>query len=190
MLNIKIIIGSTRDGRFGEKPAQWMLGELKKKENINSEIIDLRDYPLPFYNEKIVPIMNNGMYENEIASKLAKKISEADAIIIATPEYNHGYPAVLKNAMDYIYNEWNKKPVGFIGWGGIAGSHSIDQLREVCIGLQMAPIRDLVYIPNFSSLIDENDNLKTESLQKGADNFIAELIWWAKTLKAGRESQI
>jgi NAD(P)H-dependent FMN reductase len=188
MLNIKVILGSTREGRFGEKPAQWIFGEVKKLEGVEVELIDLRDYPLPFFNEAVSPAMNNGVHANEIAAKLAKKIAEADGFIIATPEYNHGYPAVLKNAMDFIYNEWNKKPVGFVSWGGVAGARSVEQLRQVSIELQMAPIRNAVHIPNFWAMTDEKGNLKTESIQKNADDFLAQLLWWAKALKTAREN--
>ncbi len=188
MLNIKIILGSTREGCFGEKPALWIFEETKKIKGVEAELIDLRDYPLPFFNEAASPAMNKGIYSNEVAGKLAKKIGDADGFIIATPEYNHGYPAVLKNAMDFIYSEWNKKPVGFVSWGGVAGARSVEQLREVSIELQMAPIRNAVHIHNFWTLIDEKGSFKTESLQKNADDFLSQLIWWAEALKAARNS--
>jgi NAD(P)H-dependent FMN reductase len=189
MLKIKVIIGSTREGRFGEKPAKWIFEEAKRREGLDVELIDLRDYPLPFFNEPKSPAMNNGVYANEIAGRLAKKIGEADGYIIATPEYNHGYPAVLKNAMDFIYSEWNNKPVGFVSWGGVAGARAVEQLRQVVIELQMAPIRNAVHIPSFWTMIDENGNLKTESLQKSANDFLAQLVWWAKALQAARSDK-
>jgi NAD(P)H-dependent FMN reductase len=190
MLSIKVIIGSTREGRFGDKPARWIFEEVKKREGVESELIDLRDYPLPFFNEAVSPGMAKGVHANEIAGTLARKIAEADGFIVATPEYNHGYPAVLKNAMDFIYNEWNKKPIGFVSWGGVAGARSVEQLREVVIELQMAPIRNAVHIPNFWTLTDEKGNLKTESLQKSADDFLDQLLWWAKALKTARERDV
>lgn len=85
MLNIKVVIGSTREGRFSEKPAQWIFGEAKKHEGVEAELIDLRDFPLPFFNEAASPAANKGVYVNEIAGKLAKKIGEADGFIVATP---------------------------------------------------------------------------------------------------------
>jgi NAD(P)H-dependent FMN reductase len=190
MLNIKIILGSTREGRFGEKPVKWIFDEAKKRGEIDIEIIDLRDYPLPFFNYATSPIMSDGKYENEVASRLAKKISEADGFIIATPEYNHGYPAVLKNAMDFIYNEWRNKPVGFLTWSAASYAYAVGQLHEVAIGLQMIPIKSVIHLSNFVNMIDEEGNLKTEPLQKLVDNFFIELIWLAKVLKTGRESQI
>lgn len=190
MLKIQIILGSTRQNRFGDKPARWIYEETKKKAGVEAELLDLRDYPLPFFNEPMSPTMLKGNYSNEIAKKWAKKIGEADGYIIIPPEYNHGYPAVLKNALDYPYSEWNNKPVGFISYGGVGGARSVEQLRQVAIELQMAPIRNSVHIPAFWTLLDENGELKAgafDSLKTNADNFLNQLIWWAKALKTARE---
>jgi NAD(P)H-dependent FMN reductase len=107
-LNIKVIIGSTRKSRFSEKPARYIFGELQKKNKIDVELLDLRDFPMPFFDSPISPMMSKGIYENRIIQKWGEKINEGDAFIIVSPEYNHGYPAVLKNAMDVIYPEWKK----------------------------------------------------------------------------------
>ena len=189
MMNIKIIMGSTRQGRLSEKPAKWIFEEAKKNPDLNVDLLDLRDFPLPFFEEATSPgMMPAGEYfSNPIAIKWRDKIKEADGFIIVTPEYNHGYPAVLKNALDYVYFEWNKKPVGFVSYGGVAGARSVEQLREVSIELQLVPIRNAIHIPNIWSLLDESGNLKTETLQKSADNFLTQLIWWTKTLKSARK---
>jgi NAD(P)H-dependent FMN reductase len=186
-LKIKVIVGSTRQKRFSEKPAQWIFEEAKKREGIEAELLDLRDYPLPFFDEPISPSMaKKGEFANEMVAKLAKKIDEADGFIIVTPEYNYGYPAVLKNIMDHIFHEWNNKAVGFVSYGSVSGSRSIEQLKQVAIGLQMAPIRASVHIPAFWTLTDESGKLKTESLQKSADGFLTQLIWWVSALKVAR----
>lgn len=187
-LHIKIIIGSTRQNRFSEKPARWIFAEAKKKTGVEAELLDLRDYPMPFFDEAVSPGMAEEAYANEVVARWRTKIKEADAYIIVTPEYNHGYPAVLKNALDYVYHEWNNKPVGFVSWGGVAGARSVEQLRQVSIELEMAPIRNAIHIPNFWALLDEHGNLKTDSLQKSADNFFNQLIWWAGALKTAREA--
>ncbi len=112
MLKIHVIIGTTRQNRFSEKPAYWITEELKKKENVEVELVDLRNYSLPFYNESVSPAMfdvTKHEYADEIAKKWTQKVAEADGYVIVTGEYNHGYPAVLKNAIDYVYKEWNKK---------------------------------------------------------------------------------
>jgi len=147
MLRIQIIIGSTRQNRFSEKPAYYILDELKKKEGVEAELVDLRDWPLPFYDEPASPASNKGNYVNELGRKWAAKIGEADGYIIVTPEYNHGYSAVLKNAIDWVFHEWKNKPVGFVGYGNTGGARAIEQLRQVVIELQMLPIRNAIHIP-------------------------------------------
>lgn len=181
-------MGSTRQGRFVEQPAKWIYEELHKKTDIEAELIDLRDWPLPFFDESVSPSMNKGKYENELAAKWAKKVGEADGYIFVTPEYNYGYPAVLKNALDYVYSEWNNKPVGFVSYGGIAGgTRSVQQLRQVIVELQMVPIRNGINIPLYWTQLDEKGKLKTEALKENADNMLEQLIWEAKTLKSARE---
>lgn len=190
-LNIKIIIGSTRQQRFSEKPAHWIYEEAKKKEGINVELLDLRDYPMPFFDEPMSPSMAQGKHTNEVVAKWAQKIKEADAYIIVTPEYNHGYPAVLKNAMDYLYHEWNRKPVGFVSYGSASGARSVEQLRMVAVELQMAPIRSAIHIPVeiFMKVWIEKVPIEKllPQLKDRVDTFLADLIWWTKVLKNGRE---
>src|SRR5665213_949628 len=106
-LKIKVILGSTRQGRFGDKPAHWIFDEAKKKEGVEVEYLDLRDYALPFFDEPAPPSSIKEPYINPVVQKWTAKIADGDAIIVVTPEYNHGYPAVLKNALDYVYKEWN-----------------------------------------------------------------------------------
>jgi NAD(P)H-dependent FMN reductase len=145
-VKIQVIIGSTRQGRYSEKPAQWIFGELKKQE-VDAELVDLRDYPLPFYNEPVSPLRLNGQYPNPDVMKWSNKVKEADAYIIVAPEYNHGYTAVLKNAIDHLYPEWNHKPVGFLSYGSVGGARVIEQMRLVAIELQMLPIKNSIHIP-------------------------------------------
>lgn len=186
MIKIHIIIGSTRQQRFSEKPARWIYEEAKNKEEVEVGLLDLRDYPLAFFNEPTSPSSMKGEYSDPIARKWVQKIGEADAFIIVTPEYNHGYPAVLKNALDYAYTQWNNKPVGFVSYGGVAGARSVEQLRQVAIELQMAPIRNGVHIPAFWTLTDEKGNFKSDGLKESGQKMLDQLIWWAKALKAAR----
>ncbi|MEX0877891.1 MAG: NAD(P)H-dependent oxidoreductase [Candidatus Spechtbacterales bacterium] len=190
-LKIKIILGSTRQGRFSEKPGNWILGEAQKKDTVDAELLDLRDYPMPFYNEPISPAMiEDGAYSNEIVRKWAEKIKEADAFIMVTPEYNHGTSAVLKNALDSVYAEWNNKPVGFVSYGGVGGTRAVEQLRTVVVELQMAPIRSAVHIQGGPwNLLDEKGNLKDgvlDSYEKSASDTVDQLIWWGQALSAAR----
>ena len=112
-----------------------------------AELLDLRDYPMPFFDEPMGPAMLKENYSHESVKKWAAKIKESDAFIVVTPEYNHGYPAVLKNAIDSIFPEWNNKPVGFLSYGNAGGARSIEQLRQVAIELRMVPIRSALHLP-------------------------------------------
>ncbi len=191
MLKIKVILGSTRQNRFGDKPARWILEKIKKIEGAEAELLDLRDWPLPFYNEPTSPSsVKDGAYPSEIARKWAAKIKEADAFVIVTPEYNRSTSAVLKNALDSIYAEWNRKTVGFVAYGSVGGARAVEHLRDISVELQMAPIRNAVHIPQPWNLLDEKGNLKEGALEPfsaSADNMLNQLIWWASALKAARE---
>lgn len=189
-LKIKIIIGSIRQNRFGDKPAHWIFEEAKKQKNLEPELLDLKNYRLPFFDEPFSPsTITDGNYPNETARIWAQKIEEADGFIIVTPEYNHGTSGVLKNALDHIYSEWNNKPIGFVSYGSVGGARAVEQLRQVAVELQMAPIRNAVHIPQPWNLLDEKGNLKEgalEPFQKSAEGFLDQLIWWTKTLKNAR----
>lgn len=184
MIKIQVILGSTRQKRFGEQPAQWIIDELQKQEDVEVEFIDLRDWPLPFFNESISPAFNKGIYENELAAKWAKKVAEGDGYVFVTPEYNHGYSAVLKNAIDYVYKEWNQKPVAFVSYGGTAGgTRAVQQLRQVAIEVQLTPIRQGVHIPLYWEHLDEKGQLKKEAFQQQVDLMIPQLLWYTRLFK-------
>ena len=185
-MKIQVILGSTRQKRFGEQPAKWIVEKAKAK-GFDVELLDLRDYPLPFFDEPIPPQALKGVYSNEIAQKWADKIAEADGYIFVVAEYNAGATGVLKNAIDYVYEGWVKKPVAFVGYGSVGGARAIQQLRTVVNHLQMVPLSAAVHISNFWNLLDEQGNLKTESFEKSADAMLDQLVWWTKTLKAARE---
>jgi len=186
MLKIKVILGSTRQGRFGDQPAKWIADKAKAK-GLDVELLDLKDYPLPFFEEAMSPSMIKEPYSNPVVQKWTAKIGEADGFIMTAAEYNHGYTAVLKNAIDYVGAEWHKKPVAFVGYGSVGGARAIEQLREVAIETQMAPIRNAVHMTNFWSLLDEKGQIKMESFEGAGDAMIDQLIWWADALKEARE---
>lgn len=191
MLNIKIIIGSTRPGRFSEKVAGWVRDLVVAKEGHQFEFLDLRDYPLPFYDQQITPSqIKDGQYPNEIAKQWAEKIKDADAFIVITPEYNRGPSAVLKNALDSVYAEWNNKPVGFISYGAVGGTRAVEQLRLNSVELQMAPIRSAVHLQQFWTVLDEQGNTKPgafDAYNQQFENMLTQLTWWGEALKTARE---
>jgi NAD(P)H-dependent FMN reductase len=186
MLKVQVIIGSTRQQRFSEKPANWIYQQLKTQPQVQAELLDLRDYPLPFYNEALSPARLEGKYADPKIQTWVNKIDEADGYVMVAPEYNHGYPAVLKNAIDYPYYEWNKKPVGFISYGSVGGARAIEQLRQVVIELQMVPIKTSISIPGGLYIGNEDKPDVFAPLAEKADAFIDELIWLAEALKNKR----
>jgi len=196
-LHIQLIIGSTRQNRFSEKPARYLFDELKKKEDVNVELIDLRDWPLPFFDEPMSPFRLNGNYSNEMAKKWSAKISEGDAYIMVAPEYNHGYPAVLKNAIDWLGHEWKDKPVGFVSQGNAGGARCIEQLRQVVIELKMHPIKSSIHLPPevFFAAMKENIPVNPEIFKPiregiGGDRvelLFTELIHLGRIFKNARE---
>lgn len=194
IIKIKIIIGSTRQDRFSEKPAQWIFKETRKLEGVEPELLDLREYPMPFFDEAMPPSMAKGQYSNEVVKKWAEKINDGDAFIIVTPEYNHGYPAVLKNAMDVLYPEWNRKPVGFVSYGSAMGVRAVGQLRQVAVELQMAPIRNAIHIPVdifFSAMMGKGPSGPEmfEPMGGPVERFFNDLLWWARALRAARSGK-
>jgi len=147
-MTISIIIGSTRQGRFSEKPAQWILKELRKREAVEAQLLDLRDFPMPFYDQPLPPAMpGRPPYEHDVVKKWTAQIGASDGFVFVTPEYNYGTSAVLKNAIDWVYPEWNRKAAAFVSYGSAMGARAVQQLRETAIEIQIEPIRLSVHIP-------------------------------------------
>lgn len=186
---IGIVIGSTREGRFSEKPAHWIYEIAKQRTDLAFELIDLRDYPMPLFDEPMSPAW--GPARNEAAQRWAGKLAQLDGLIAVTPEYNHGPSAVLKNAFDYAYKEFNRKPIGFVGYGGVGAARSIEQLRLVAIELQMAPVRNAVHIGmvEFLGIWQQGKNFEDfPHLAQAANALLDDFAWWAKALKTARET--
>ena len=152
MTRIGIILGSTRPNRNGEQVANWVFDLATRRDDAEFELIDLRDYPLPHLDEPLPPSL--GQYQHEHTKQWAATIASFDGFVIVTPEYNHGTSGVLKNAIDYLYAEWNNKAVGFVSYGSVGGARAVEHLRLVAGELQMADVRQQVAL----SLITEFEN--------------------------------
>jgi NAD(P)H-dependent FMN reductase len=152
MPRIGIILGSTRPNRNGEQVARWVLDVASQREDVHFELVDLRDYPLPHLDEAMPASF--GQYANEHTKAWAQKIESFDGYVIVTPEYNHSTSGVLKNAIDFLYAEWNNKAVGFVSYGGVGGARAAEHLRLIAAELQMADVRQQVAL----SLITEFEN--------------------------------
>lgn len=189
MSKIKIISGSIREGRFGEHVSSWVYNLATKNKLFDVELLDIKDYELPIFNSQIPPAYVTGTYGDKKIDRWAEKINEADGFIIITPEYNHSFSSALKNMLDYLYKEWNRKAVGFVAYGSQGGARAVEQLRQVIVELQMASTRNGVFINSPWLLVDDNNNLKNDVLSEyeGAfEKMISELEWWTRTLKEGR----
>src|SRR4051812_48086226 len=139
---IGVILGTTRPGRFADRPAKWIMELANAHGGAEFELIDLREWPMPFFNEP-VPV-SRAPVTDPVAQKWTQKVASLDGFLFVTAEYNHSFPAVLKNALDYVYKEFNRKPAAYIAYGGVGGARAVEQLRLVCVELQMAPLRDAV----------------------------------------------
>ncbi|MGY1831155.1 NADPH-dependent FMN reductase [Geodermatophilus sp. SYSU D01180] len=155
MTRIGIILGSTRPNRNGEQVARWVLDLAARRQDADYELVDLRDYPLPHLDEPLPPSF--GRYQNDHTRRWAAKIASFDGFVIVTPEYNHGTSGVLKNAIDYLYAEWNNKAVGFVSYGNVGGARAVEHLRLVAAELQMADVRQQVTL----SLVTEFEEYRT-----------------------------
>jgi NAD(P)H-dependent FMN reductase len=189
---ISVIVGSTRLGRFSEKPAHWIFQHLKQRGDVEARMLDLRNFPMPFFDQVVSPATpGRAAYENEVVRKWTAAIGASDGFIFVTPEYNYGPPAVLKNAIDWVYPEWNRKAIAFVSFGGVGGARSVQQLREVAIEVQLAPIRSSVHIPVATLMAhfqggDVDKGLA--ELETPAKVMIDDLLWWTTALKTARKA--
>jgi NAD(P)H-dependent FMN reductase len=187
MTKIGIILGSTRPGRNGAQVAKWVYEQAQQRTEAEFELVDLLDYPLPHLDEPIPPSL--GQYQNDHTKSWAAKIASLDGFVIVTPEYNHSTSGVLKNAIDYLYAEWNNKAVGFVSYGAVGGARAAEHLRLVAGELQMADVRQQVAL----SLITEFENY---SVFKPGDYNVAALntlldqvIAWSDALAPLRDQR-
>jgi NAD(P)H-dependent FMN reductase len=142
MIRIAIILGSTRPGRKSEAVGRWVLERAKGRADAQFELIDLKEVNLPLLDEPIPPSM--GKYTQPHTQAWAKRIAAFDGFIFVTPEYNHSTSGVLKNAIDFLYAEWNNKAAGFVSYGSAGGVRAVEHLREVMAELQIADVRQQV----------------------------------------------
>ena len=145
---IAIIIGSTRPGRNGEAVAKWVYEIAQKRTDAEFELVDIRDFNLPLLDEPIPPSM--GQYSKPHTKAWAAKVGSFDGYVFVTPEYNHGVPGALKNAIDFLFREWNDKAAGFVSYGGAGGARAVEQLRLVMAEVQMATVRNQVLLSMFT----------------------------------------
>jgi NAD(P)H-dependent FMN reductase len=177
---IGVIVSSTRSRRFADIPAQWLWQIVSRRDDAEFELIDLRDYPMPFFEEKLSPMY--GPPENEAALRWGAKIASLDGYIFITAEYNHGVTAVLKNALDYAYMEYNCKPAAFVGYGGAGGARAIEQLRLVLAELQVASLKHTVHIGagEMIGIVRQGKSMADYPyLADSTAPMLNEIVWWS-----------
>lgn len=184
-LNIKVIVGSVREGRVSLPVAQWIAEVAGRDKAFDIELVDLKDWDFPMFALKKSPAM--GLSDDPLQQRWAKLIGSADGFIWVSPEYNHGPSAVLKNALDYVWTEWNRKPVAFVSFGNAGGARAVEQLRGVSIELRMAPLGEAVHIMGVWDKIKDDAFAADERDAKAAAKLIESLAWWGKALKAARD---
>ncbi len=187
---VQVITGTTREGRFSERVAAWVVGRLAEHGAFEVELVDLRDHPLPFFDGD-PPARIGRDYADDAVVRFGRVVDRADGYVILTAEYNHGYPAVLKNALDSTFVEWRRKPVAFVGWGNAGGARAVEQLREVVVELEMAPLRYAVHVlPDVLRSVlqaeDPSDPALFAPLEPRLALLAEDLAWWMQALATAR----
>ena len=185
---IGIILTSTREGRFGDRPANWILELARQRGDLAFELVDLRDYPIPMYDAPLSP--NYAPVDNDHSRAFVKKMGELDGYLFVTAEYNHSVTATLKNALDHLPLEASaKKPAAFLGYGGTGGARAVEQLRLIAVELSLVPTRAAVHIgmEPYLGVWKEGKSFNDFPYLVGTVGpMLDELAWYTKALKDGR----
>lgn len=189
---IAVILGSTRDTRFSPVPGQWILDLAKARGDIEVELVDPKDYDLPFFNEPASDLWMPSQDPHAVAWQ--NKIGSFDGFIFVVAEYNHSIPGVLKNALDQAYKGWMRKPAAYLGYGGVGGARAVEHLRGICVELQMVPVRSAVHIGGgeYMKVWPMAGNQPMSAIEEvilpSAKDMLNQLVWWTHTTKYGREN--
>lgn len=184
MTRIGIIIGSTRPGRKAEEVARWVYEIAAKRSDAEFEIVDIADYNLPLYDEPIPPVMGN--YKHEHSRVWSAKIKSFDGYVFVTPEYNHSTSAALKNAIDYLYHEWNDKAVGFVSYGSAGGTRAVEHLRQIAGELKLADVQAQVLLSLFQDFENYSTFKPGPKQEASVNNMLGQVLAWSGALKSLR----
>jgi NAD(P)H-dependent FMN reductase len=185
MPKIAIIIGSTRPGRNGEAVAKWVHEIAQKRSDALFELVDIKDFNLPLLDEPMPPIM--GQYSKAHTKTWAAKIGSFDGYVFVSPEYNHGISGALKNAIDFLFREWNDKAAGFVSYGGAGGARAVEQLRLVLAEVQMATVRNQVLLSMYTDFEKFSVFKPSPHHETSVNAMLDQLIAWGSALKKLRE---
>ncbi len=187
MTRVAIIIGSTRPGRNGEAVAKWVYEIAQKRTDAEFELVDLLDFNLPLLDEPIPPSM--GQYTKQHTKDWAAKIASFDAYVFVTPEYNHSTSGALKNAIDFLYAEWNNKAAGFVSYGSASGVRAVEHLRLIMAELQIADVREQVALSLFTDFENFRVFKPAAMNAQKVNAMLNQVISWGNALKQVRESK-
>lgn len=185
MMNIAIVVGSTRPGRKAEAVAKWVYEIARKRADARFEVVDILEFNLPLLDEAVPPSM--GRYSQPHTKAWAAKIGSFDGFVFVTPEYNHGTSGALKNALDYLYAEWNNKAAGFVAYGSVGGARAVEQLRLIMAELQIATVRSQVALSLHADFEKFTRFKPAAHQEKAVAAMLEQLVAWTgalKTLKA------
>jgi NAD(P)H-dependent FMN reductase len=185
MIQIAIITGSTRPGRVNEAVARWVYELAQKRNDAKFELVDIKEFNLPLLDEPVPP--SQGKYSKEHTKNWAAKIASFDAFVFVTPEYNHGISGALKNALDYLYAEWNNKAAGFVGYGSAGGTRAVESLRLVMAELQIADVRAQVALSLHSDFENYTSFNPAPYHEKTLNGVFDQVIAWGAALKTVRQ---
>lgn len=188
MLKFAIIIGSTRPGRVGKAVAQWAHRIAQQRSDAEFELVDIEDFNLPLLDEPVPP--SQGKYSKEHTKKWAAKIASFDGYVFVTPEYNHGICGALKNAIDFLYAEWNNKAAGFVGYGSAGGARAVEHLRLVMAEVQVATVRNQVALSLFSDFENFTDFKPAAYHEKSVNQMLDQLVAWSGALRSLRKQNV
>ena len=185
MLKVGIILGSTRPNRNGEAVAKWVEQQVKDRNDASYELVDLKDFNLPLLDEPIPP--SQGKYTQPHTKKWAAKVASLDAFIFVTPEYNHATSGALKNALDFIYAEWNNKAAGFVSYGSAGGARAVENLRLIMAELQIADVRAQVMFSLFTDFKNFSEFAPDARHEPELNTMLQQLVAWGEAMKTVRE---
>lgn len=188
MINVAIIIGSTRPGRNGEAVGKWVYEIAAKRSDANYALVDLLEVNLPLLDEPNSPAMQQ--YTKQHTKDWSARIEAFDAFVFVTPEYNHGVPASLKNAIDFLYKEWNNKAAGFVGYGNTGGARSVEHLRNTMAELQIADVREQVALSLFTDFENYRIFKPAAFHEKKVNALLDQVVSWGTALKQVRQQKL
>jgi NAD(P)H-dependent FMN reductase len=184
MIRIAIIIGSTRPGRNGESVARWVYDIAQKRSDAEIELVDLLDFKLPLLDEPVPPSM--GQYSKDHTKRWSEKVASFDGYVFVTPEYNRATSGALKNALDFVYKEWNNKAAGFVGYGSLGGARAVENLRLIAGELQLADVRTQVALSLFTDFENFSVFKPADRHEQTVNDMLDQVVAWSGALKTLR----